>query len=60
MAMPKVVPNYAASLDSLKKGFNYDCTGCKETYTVYPSTDGKPFVYKCWCGNERHFTGAGQ
>lgn len=58
MAMPKLTPSYEALVETMPKGFNHVCSGCKETYTVYPKNE--PFTYNCWCGTTRQFTGAGQ
>ncbi len=55
MVMPKLPLSYEAALAQLPKGFNFVCTGCKETFTVYPK--GEAFTYNCWCGVSKQFTG---
>lgn len=55
MAMPKPKYSYEMALGQLPKGFSYLCSGCKETFTVYPK--GQPFTYSCWCGSTKSFTG---
>jgi len=55
MVMPKPKLSYEGAYMSMPKGFNFLCSGCRETFTIYPK--GEPFTYTCWCGSKKNFTG---
>lgn len=55
MALPKPPYSYEMAMAAQQKGYNYVCTGCRETYTIYPK--GEAFNHTCWCGATRSFTG---